>query len=91
LQIARMRALEAERYLMRATNTGVTAIIGANGRVQKAIPQFQPEVLTGHVQPRTGLTPYARFGNASVVLLAVLALLATWLAGRRAGRERRAA
>jgi apolipoprotein N-acyltransferase len=74
LQIARMRALEAGRYLMRTTNTGITAIIDAEGRVEKAIPQFDPAVLTGSVQPRTGLTPYARLGNWPVVLCTLLAL-----------------
>jgi apolipoprotein N-acyltransferase len=71
LQIARMRALEAGRFLMRATNTGITALIGADGRVEKKIPQFDPGVLRGEVQPRTGLTPYARLGNWPVVMLAL--------------------
>ena len=59
---------------MRTTNTGITAIIAANGKVEKEIPQFDPAVLTGRVQPRTGLTPYARFGNWPVVLCVLLAL-----------------
>ncbi len=70
LQIARMRALETGRYLLRATNNGITAIIDANGRVEKRSPQFRTHVLTAIVQPREGATPYVRFGNWLIVLLA---------------------
>jgi apolipoprotein N-acyltransferase len=85
LQMARMRALEAGRYLIRTTNTGITAIIGANGKVEKQIPQFDPAVLTGRVQPRSGLTPYARLGNWPVITFALLALAIAALPGLRKG------
>jgi apolipoprotein N-acyltransferase len=84
LQIARMRALEAGRYLVRAANDGITAVIDARGRVVDRLPQFQEGVLRADVQPMTGLTPYARLGNYPVVLGALLSLaLAVWR--RRAG------
>jgi apolipoprotein N-acyltransferase len=84
LQIARMRALEAGRYLVRAANDGITAVIDARGRVVDRLPQFQEGVLRADVQPMTGLTPYARFGNYPVVLGALLSLaIAIWR--RRAG------
>jgi apolipoprotein N-acyltransferase len=86
LQIARMRALEGGRDLMRTTNTGITAIIDASGRVLKTIPQFDPAVLSGSVQPRSGLTPYARCGNWAIVSCAFLALVTAALAARRRGR-----
>ena len=76
LTIARMRALETGRPLLRATNTGVTAIIGAHGRVQAEAPPFQVAALTGEIQPRRGMTPYARTGNAPVVILIVVMLAA---------------
>ncbi|MGH8176679.1 MAG: apolipoprotein N-acyltransferase [Steroidobacter sp.] len=76
LQISRMRALEAGRPLLRAANDGVSAIIGAGGEVKEALPRFQPGVLTGVVQPRSGLTPYARVGNTPIVSLCSLLLLA---------------
>lgn len=69
-QIARMRAIETGRWLLRATNTGITAIVDQHGRVQDRLPSFETGVLRGHVQPLEGATPYVRFGNWLVVLLA---------------------
>jgi len=86
LEITRMRALEAGRWLMRATNTGITALIDPTGRVVARSPQFVPTVLTGKVEARTGLTPYARFGNAPVGVVCIVLLLLAWR-GRR-GRLR---
>ena len=79
LQISRMRALEAGRYLVRATNDGITAAIDPQGKVVARLPQFQEAVLRVDVQPMTGLTPYARFGNYPVVIGALgLLALAVW-------------
>lgn len=59
LQIARMRALEAGRYLLRATNTGISAIIDHRGRVLERSGQFKPEVITAEARVRSGTTPAA--------------------------------
>jgi apolipoprotein N-acyltransferase len=84
LQIARMRALETGRPLLRATNTGVTAIIGPHGRIQAEAPPFKVAALTGEIQPRQGMTPYARTGNAPVVILiAVMLAAGGFIAWRR--------
>lgn len=74
LEIARMRARETERYLLRATNTGISAIIDAHGRIVARSPQFQSVVITGDVQPRSGATPFVRYGSTPllVVLIGVL-------------------
>jgi apolipoprotein N-acyltransferase len=75
LQIAQLRAAEAGRYLLRSTNTGISAVIDPRGRVAARIPQFEPGVLEYAVQGFTRATPYARWGNYPVVLLAFALLL----------------
>jgi len=87
LQIARMRALEAGRFLVRAANDGITAAINPQGKIIARLPQFQEGVLRATVQPMTGLTPYARLGNYPVVLGALVVLaIAAWR--RRRGYAR---
>ncbi|MDD2767198.1 MAG: apolipoprotein N-acyltransferase [Methylococcus sp.] len=62
-QKARMRAIEAGRYMLRATNTGVTGIIDAGGKPVAVAPMFQREALTGMLQPMAGATPYTWWGD----------------------------
>ena len=73
LQISRMRALEAGRYLLRAGNDGVSAIIGPHGELAVVAPEYRSAVLRGTVVPRSGLSPYVRAGNWAVILLALAA------------------
>jgi apolipoprotein N-acyltransferase len=73
-QIARMRAIEAGRYMIRAANNGVSGVIGPHGEVVALAPEFQAYVLHASVTPRSGLTPYARVGNWLIVIVATLAL-----------------
>jgi len=75
LEIARMRAVEAQRFLLRATNTGISAVIDQQGHLQGRSPQFKPAVLSGEAVPLGGATPFSRWGNAAVVLIAMLMLL----------------
>jgi apolipoprotein N-acyltransferase len=89
LQISQARALETGRYLLRATNTGMTAIIDPHGRVRKAAPEFTEAIVTGVVQGRAGATPYVRWGNTPIVALSLLLVLAGgWLALREDGKIR---
>jgi apolipoprotein N-acyltransferase len=75
LQISRMRELEFERPMIRATNTGATAIIEHTGRVADALPRHTRGALVGTVQGRTGTTPFAwwvaRFGLWPLWILAL--------------------
>jgi len=67
LQIARFRAIEGRRFLVRAANDGVSAIIGPSGAMVAQAAEFSPAVLRGHVQPRSGTTPYLVAGNYPVI------------------------
>jgi apolipoprotein N-acyltransferase len=68
-QMSQMRALETGRMMLRATNTGVTAIIDAKGRMVASLPLFTAGSLTGTIQGYAGSTPYVRWGNAPVLVL----------------------
>jgi apolipoprotein N-acyltransferase len=76
-EIARLRALEVGRFVIRATNNGVSAFIDEKGRILQTGPQFEFVSMTRDVQPLAGMTPYARSGNTPliVVLAAILAIL----------------
>ena len=74
LQISQARAMETGRYMLRATNTGMTAVINLHGEVEKVAPQFETAVLTHTVRGYEGVTPYVRWGNYAVLLLLVIFL-----------------
>ena len=80
--IARMRALEAGRYMMRSTNTGITSFIGPHGEVIKQLPQFIVGVLKSEVQPMSGSTPFVRWGDKLIVTICSLLLLGFWFKHR---------
>ena len=82
-QIAQMRALESGRMMLRANNTGITGIIGTDGRSLSRLAPFTTDSLTGVVQGRAGATPYVRWGELGVLLLLVLALAGAAVAARR--------
>lgn len=75
LQMARFRALESGRFMLRSTNTGITAVIDPMGTIVKQGEQFAPVVVTATVQPRAGATPWVRFGNWPVLAVCVLLLV----------------
>ena len=82
-QMARMRALEAGKFLLRATNTGITAIVDQRGLVQSRLPQFQEAVLNGVAFKTEGTTPFMRWGSWPVLSLVFILCLAGIWGGRR--------
>jgi apolipoprotein N-acyltransferase len=90
LQMAQTRSQETGRYMLRATNTGVTAIIDERGHVVSRVPQFVVAVLEGQAQGRAGSTPYVLWGNWAFLALTATCLLVAPLAKRswrRVARE----
>lgn len=74
LQIAQMRALETGRYMLRATNTGMTAVVDPEGEVRAQATKFSEAVLTHEVKGYAGTTPYVRVGNATALAIALTLL-----------------
>ncbi len=83
LQISRMRSLETARPMIRATNTGMTAAIDANGSIRGVLSPMSKGVLDVEVQGMTGLTPYVRLGNTPVLAWSGLILLLGLVLRRR--------
>lgn len=77
-QMTRLRAIETGRWLVRATNNGITAIIDPQGKVVSQLPQFERDLLQGKVVPRSGQTPFQRTGSWPWILLSLLLVLAGW-------------
>jgi apolipoprotein N-acyltransferase len=87
LQLAQMRAIEQARPMVRANNTGITAVIDAKGRVTQRIDSFQTGILEATVQGAKGYTPYMAWGDLPI-LLVCLAGIGIGAAQRlRRGRE----
>jgi apolipoprotein N-acyltransferase len=77
VQMARMRALENGRWVLRATNNGVTAIIDARGKVRDELPQFETAVLEGEFTTMSGVTPFGRYGHLPMLVGLALILAGT--------------
>lgn len=87
-EMARMRALEMGRYLIRATNTGITGLVDPQGNVTQRLPSFAPGVLHGEVYRTVGETPFARFGYWPLLAVCgVLVLMSAWVGYRKRGLD----
>jgi apolipoprotein N-acyltransferase len=83
LQFSQARALETGRMMLRATNTGATAIIDTKGHLLAHAPHFQTTILNGFAQTHRGTTPYVHFGNWLFLILCASLLLWVWLQKRK--------
>ena len=81
LQMARMRALELGKPVVRATNTGITVFINAQGEIIAQAPQFTETTLTHKIAPTEGKTPYAALGNMPLYILSLVFILFRILGG----------
>ncbi len=87
VQFSQMRAMETSRWMLRSTNTGVTAAVDERGEIVKALPQFTRDVLDVDAVPRQGATPYVRWRDAPVlILLGVILVAAAILKPKPAAR-----
>ena len=83
-QMARMRAIETSRPVLRATNTGITGAIGPTGEPLAQLPALVAGVVDVVIQGRAGLTPYARLGNWPVLFVCAAVLALAWMRRKRA-------
>jgi apolipoprotein N-acyltransferase len=74
LEITRSRAVETGRYLLRATNTGISAVIDPNGVIINKSVQFKNDIVSATIKPYSGITPYVRWGNWGIVSILFVCL-----------------
>ena len=79
LQMARMRALESGRYLLRSTNTGITAIVDPSGQITRQAPMFKRFSLTGEITPLKGATPFVQGGWWWFLILIAVMIVISFL------------
>jgi apolipoprotein N-acyltransferase len=87
LQMARMRAIETGRYLLRATNTGISAIINEKGEIAGRTRQFEPDAVATRVPLYTGSTLYVLTGDIPVVTLCLVLLVWVLLFEKRTQKQ----
>jgi apolipoprotein N-acyltransferase len=87
LQISQARALESGRYMLRATNTGVTAVISPRGEVVMSAPEFTRTAVNYRVPGFQGSTPYVRWGNYAVLAIAVVSIVVAFVIHGVRGRN----
>jgi len=78
MQFSQARALETGRMMLRATNTGATAIINQKGYIIAHAPHFVQATLNGTAQGYAGSTPYVRWGNWPFVIFSLSLILLLW-------------
>lgn len=75
LQASQIRAIESGRYILRATNTGISAIIAPDGSIQNTMPWWQKGIVIGHYQPLSHITLYQQWGDTPILTLVFFLLI----------------
>ena len=83
LEMAQARALETQRFLVRGTNNGISAIVDSQGLIQQGSNQFSQEILSGTIYPVRGQTPFMRMGSTPFISLLVFVLMGIYFLQRR--------
>jgi apolipoprotein N-acyltransferase len=83
LNSARLRAIEDERFLLRAATTGISAFVDPSGEVVQELPMNQEGIIYAKFQPRHGITPYVRFGDWFAWLAVLWSIAASFLGRKR--------
>ncbi len=88
-EIARARAIESGRFLLRSANTGISAVVSPAGEVVGILPQFEVAAGAFEIVPMRGATPYVKIGDMPVLILAAIGLLfGLFVFRRESGRHR---
>mgnify|MGYP000090013043 CR=1 FL=1 len=83
LRLSQLRSLETGLPALRATNTGITAVLGHDGKVQARLPEFTQDTLHAQVQGHSGKTPFVIWGNLPILSISCLLLIWGFLRHRR--------
>ena len=83
LRLSQLRSLETGLPALRATNTGITAVLGHDGKVQASLPEFTQDTLSVRVQGYSGKTPFVIWGNLPILSISCLLLIWGFLRHRR--------
>ena len=83
LRLSQLRSLETGLPALRATNTGITAALGPDGKLLQTLPEFTQATLTAKIQPYSGQTPYVRWGNLPILSLSAALLIWGFIRHRR--------
>ena len=91
LQHAQARALENGRYLVRATNNGMTAVVNPQGKITALIPRDTKQILKAPIKGFQGETPYMKMGGSLPLILGIgclLVVLGFWNFKRKTTHKR---
>ena len=83
LRLSQLRSLETGLPALRATNTGITAVLGPDGKILAELPKLTQGVLKNSIQTYSGTTPYVMWGNIPILSLSCLLIILGWIRQKR--------